>query len=167
MPGLHTNPPLRRVLAWSVLGALVLLLSGCEGPIGLDVEEVRIEVEAALDAYLPKLALAYDDMDPSHLADVAVPKELAHVQLRVNEMAVRGERIVSAIQQLTLDDVRLARGTAYVVTTEVWDIELRTVGSDHVLNTYPNTQYRVRYQLKLDGGKWRIVFRQLTETEQE
>ncbi len=169
MPGPRSNSKVSRTraLTWSALALLLLLLNGCEGPVGLNVEEVRVEVRAALDAYLPQLALAYDDMDPSHLADVAVPKELAHVQLRVNEMAARGERIVSAIQQLTLDDIRLARSTAYVLTTEVWDIELRTIGSDHVLYSYPNTQYRVRYQLKLDGGQWRIVFRQLTETEQQ
>jgi len=129
----------------------------------LDSEQARPEIKAALEAYLPRLAAAYAEVDPAPLAQVAVPKELAHVQLRADEMAKRGERIVSQLEQLTVDTIRLARSTAYVATTEVWDLELRTVGSDRVLHHYPHTRYQVRYQLKRDSGRWLVVFRQLIE----
>lgn len=158
--------PVRHILALGVLSVAGLLLIGCDSAVGLDPEKVRVEVEAALDAYLPQLAAAYAEQDPSELKDVAVPKELAHVELRVDEMAERGERLVSKIQQFTIDHVQVARTMAYIATTEIWDIERRALGSDRLLESYPNTRYQVRYQLRLDGGRWLVVFRQLIDPPQ-
>lgn len=145
---------------------LALPLAGCEGTIGLDPEKVQVEVRAALEAYLPQLGAAYREQDPSQLNDVAVPKEIAHVELRIDELAERGERLISELEQFTIDTLKVARATAYVATTEVWDIERRALGSDRLLESYPGTTYQVRYQLHLDGGRWVVVFRQLIDPPQ-
>ncbi len=157
---LRTFLTTRRLFAGPVVLASLLLV-GCEATLGLDPEEVRVEVESALNSYLPQLAAAYSKQDPSELKDVAVPKELAHVELRIDELADRGERLVSKLQQFSIDTVKVARTMAYIATTEIWDIERRALGSDRLLESYPNTQYQVRYQLRLDGGRWFVVFRQL------
>jgi len=153
---------------WRPPACAALLLStvvlwGCEGIVALDPEQVRTEVEAALEAYLPKLAAAYAEGDPSLLEGVAVEKEQAVVELRLAELASQGQIYDTTLKQLTVEDVRVDRTTAYVTTIEVWDIEVRTLVSKHLVRSYPDQRYRVRYQLKRQDGRWLVYFRNLQE----
>lgn len=153
---------LRRGLATLALAFSVL---ACEPPgIGLDPERARTEIESFFGDYLPRLGAAYAQMDPALLGDLAAEKERATLQRLVDEMAARGERLEPELLQFTVEDVTVVRSSAYVITIEVWDIELKALGSETVLGSYPGTRYTVRYQMKWDARGWHVLFRTLEET---
>lgn len=150
----------RRRLGVFFVTIATLVLGACGGVAELDEEEVRDEVTAVLEQYLPTLAEAHAAGDPDLLTDVAVEKELAALELQLQQNADRGERLRPVLRQLAVDEVTVSRTTAYVNTTELWDIDRLALGSDTVLQSYPRSRFKVRYQLKKDDGAWKVFFRQ-------
>ncbi len=144
----------------AVLALVTILLGACGSVAELDEEEVRVEVTTVLERYLPKLAEAHAAGDPSLLVDVAVEKERAALDLQLQQNADRGERLRPVLRQLAVDDVTVSRTTAYVNTTELWDIDRLALGSEAVIQSYPRSRFKVRYQLKKDEGAWKVFFRQ-------
>ncbi|MEM6455227.1 MAG: hypothetical protein AAF772_09060 [Acidobacteriota bacterium] len=150
--------------------ALILLLAAlftaCAPAARDDPAQARPELESALRDYLPQLAEAYRVRDATVLEGVAVEKEIATVHRWIEEATARGEWIDTTLGSMTIEDVSVSRGTAYVNTLEVWDVVRHAHGSDEILARYDDQRYRVRYQMGRDmEGAWQVYFRQSTRLE--
>lgn len=160
MTTLRSLPMFRGPWWLGPMAVAMLVLTACGGVAELDEEQARTEITAVLETYLPRLAEAHAAGDSSLLADVAVEKERAALDMQLQQNTERGERLRPLLRQLTVDGVTISRTTAYVNTSEVWDIERLALGSDTVLRSYPRSRFKVRYQLKKNDGKWQVFFRQ-------
>ncbi len=67
----------------------VAVLAAC-GEVGSEEEVDRQEIEDVLREYLPKLGQAYASRDTSVIEGFAVPKELAWIKLRTDELSAAG-----------------------------------------------------------------------------
>lgn len=150
---------------WICAGiGLLLLAAGCAPP-GENPEIDRGEIEMMLRAYLPKLGTAYASRDPSILADLAVPKELARIRLRVEELSEQGRIYEPEFREVTVEDVSVWNyANAFVSTLEVWDVRSFTVGSHVLVQESLGQKSRVKYQLKRKDGSWVILYRELAQT---
>ncbi len=150
---------------WRTARLIVGLLASafcvaCGGVAELDEEQVRVELTAMLEAYLPALGQAYLAGDTDLLIGMAVEKERATLNMQLEQNTDRGERLQPVLGQFTIDTVTLSRTTAFVNTTEVWDIDRLALGSNTVLQSYPNSRFRVQYQVKKNDGAWLVYYRQ-------
>lgn len=120
----------------------------------------RDEIQAALESYLPILGEVYATGDLSLLEGRAAEKEIARIHKRVQDLAYQGRRLVPTFHSLTVEDSNVWNySNCYVTTLEVWDLEVRATGTEQVLSTQLEQSNRVKYQLKREDGRWRVLFR--------
>jgi hypothetical protein len=120
----------------------------------------RDEIQAALETYLPLLGEVYATGDLSLLEGLAAEKEIARVHKRIEDLSFQGRRLVPTFRSLTVEDSNVWNySNCYVTTLEIWDLEIRATGADQVLSTQLEQPNRVKYQLKRDDGRWRVLFR--------
>lgn len=151
--------------AGSVLAGLLLLASGCGRPPGENPEVDRSEIEQMLRGYLPKLGQAYATRDPSLLESGAVPKEIARIRLRIDELTEEGQVYEPEFLEVTVEDVSVWNySNAFVTTLEVWNVRSFTLGNHVLLQESLGQRSRVKYQLKRKEGTWVILFRELAQT---
>jgi len=152
----------RTVAALAFLSlALGVLAAGCK-PSPEEKEANREEIAAFLKDYLPKMAEAYRTGDTEPLAGYAAQKEREAIKKRVRDLAKQGQILSPKLDSLQVENVTTwSRVNAYVTTVEVWDLRVLAAGSNTVLRQELNQSNRVKYQLKRDGGRWRIFWRQL------
>lgn len=148
-----------------LLGILVLpALAACrpsETTRAAEMEGIR----QSLQAYLPRLGEAYATGDATLLEGYAVEKEVASVARRIRELAHQGILLEPTLKELTLEEVEVwSHANAYATTVEVWDIRELTVGSGTLISEELNQRSRVKYQLKREGDRWLILYRQLEKT---
>ncbi len=157
----------RRRRSRSCIAALLLLATsgaGCGEP-GSDPVVNRQEIEEVLRQYLPKLGQAYAQRDTSILADFAVPKEMARIDLRTEELADAGRVYEPEFKQVTVEDVSVWNySNAFVTTLEVWDVRSYTLGTHLLINESIGQRNRVKYQMKRKEGSWVILYRELDQT---
>lgn len=150
----------------SVLCALALLLPGL-GACAPSPEEQAVEREEIatfLRDYLPRMAAAYRTGDVEPLAPYAAQKEGDSILRRVRELAKGGEVLDAELVSLEVEDVRTwSAVNAYVTTVEVWTLRVRATGSGSVLREEIEQTSRVKYQLKREGDRWRVFWRQLEQ----
>lgn len=116
-----------------------------------------------LRQYLPRLGEAYARQDPTLLEDFAVPKEIARIQLRIDELDQRGEVYEPEFREVTVEDVSVWNyANAFITTFEVWDVRSFTVGSHMLIQEVVGQRSRVKYQLKRKDGSWVILYRELS-----
>ncbi len=124
----------------------------------------RDEVEALLDEYLPVLGRAYAEGEPSLLQPWVAQKEIAAIQKRVDELAAAGQVLEPTLKSVTIEDVEAwGHANAYVTTLEVWDVRTVTVGGRQPISEQLDQTNRVKYQLKRDQGRWRVLYRSLVD----
>lgn len=117
-----------------------------------------------LAEYLPVLAEAYRDRAPLRLRDWVAEKEIARVHKRIEELAEQGRQLEPVFHTVTVEDVRVwGHANAYVTTVEVWDIRSVALGTGAVVQQIDGQSNRVRYQMKRDKGRWRVLFRTIAE----
>ncbi len=144
--------------------ALLLVAVGCGSP-GEKQEVDRGEIEAMLRGYLPKLGEAYGTANPSLLEGPAVPKEIARINLRIQELEDAGRVYEPEFKEVTVEDVSVWNySNAFVTTLEVWDVRSYTVGSRMLVQESIGQRSRVKYQLKRKDDSWVILYRELAQT---
>jgi len=117
-------------------------------------------IAAALEAYLPLLGQAYATGDLAPLEGLAAQKEIAAVEKRISELADQGRVLEPIFRELTVEDVKVFNyANAYVTTVEVWDLRSLATGSREQLAEDVGQRNRVKYQLKREGGSWKVLFR--------
>ncbi len=151
-----------------VLLTLLLLAAlpgaGCGEP-GSDPQVDRQEIEAVLRDYLPRLGRAYGERDTSVLEGFAVPKEMARISLRTEELADTGRVYEPGLKEVTVEDVSVWNySNAFVTTLEVWDVRSFTLGTHLLVNESLGQRNRVKYQMKRKEGSWVILYRELDQT---
>jgi ARC6-like, IMS domain len=163
MPHRPPPPSRNRVRTCAAL-CLLLLAAGCSPP-GENPEVDRGEIEQMLRDYLPKLGAAYAEEDPTILEEFAVPKEVARISLRIEELRDQGRVYEPEFQQVTVEDVSVWNyANAFVSTLEVWDVRSFTIGSHVLVQESLGQRSRVKYQLKRKDGSWVILYRELAQT---
>lgn len=144
-------------LACGLLTALTVFACG---PSEEQEQVDRDEIQAALETYLPLLGEVYATGDLSLLEGLAAEKEIARVHKRIEDLSFQGRRLVPTFRSLTVEDSNVWNySNCYVTTLEIWDLEIRATGADQVLSTQLEQPNRVKYQLKRDDGRWRVLFR--------
>ena len=140
------------------------LTTGC-GEAGGSEEVDRREIEAVLRAYLPKLGEAYASRDTSILSGFAVPKEMARIQLRTDELSASGRVYEPEFKEVTVEDISVWNySNAFVTTLEVWDVRSYTLGTRLKVNESLDQRNRVKYQVKRKDDGWVILYRELDQT---
>ena len=151
------------------MSALALLLVSLAGAgcmeTGSDPQVDRQEIEAVLREYLPKLGQAYATRDMSILEGFAVPKEMARISLRTEELTATGRVYEPEFKEVTVEDVSVWNySNAFVTTLEVWDVRSFTLGTHLKVNESLGQRNRVKYQMKRKEGGWVILYRELDQT---
>lgn len=119
---------------------------------------------AMLEEFLPVLGRVYADGDVEALRPWAAEKELARIAALVASLADQGRYLAPELRQLTVEDARIWNNSnAFVTTLEVWDVRMHALGSGELLAEDLGKRYRVKYQLKRDGGSWRVLFRAIQD----
>jgi Fe-S cluster biogenesis protein NfuA len=155
MRGVRSVPSLAIVLA--------LLLGACGGGVEDEVA-ARAEIQAMLESYLPELATAYSQGDARRLLDWVAEKEVARVAKLIADLEDEGRRLEPEFESVTVEDVKIwGNSNAFVTTLEVWTVKSVTLGSGQVVQEVPEKSTRVRYQMKRDGGQWRVLFRTIAD----
>lgn len=140
------------------------LMMGC-GETAAKAEVNRQELEALLRNYLPLLGQAYAERDSSVLEDLAVPKEMARIDLRIEELTAAGRIYEPEFKEVTVEDISVWNySNAFVTTLEVWDVRSFTVGSHLLLNESLAQRNRVKYQVKRKDDSWVILYRELDQS---
>jgi hypothetical protein len=144
---------------------LILLIAafiGCGG--AQDDADLKPEIQAMLEAYLPNLGEAYRLRKPELLTQ-AVPKEQARIGQRISELAGAGQVIDPKFKSVTVESVSAwNHANAFVTTVEVWDVRSYSAGSLTLLKEQVDQRSRVKYQLKRDDGQtWTVLYRELAE----
>lgn len=144
---------------------LALALAGFAcGPSPSDQQADREQIRATLESYLPLLAEAYATGNLEPLEPWAAEKEISRIRKRIEDMAVQGRTLVPRFGQLTVEEVDVWNYSNAVVTTfETWDLAVYATGSQQVLSEALAQPNRVKYQLKRDQDRWRVLFRTIQE----
>lgn len=144
-----------------VLTALICAACGSSA----ERQEVnRDEIKADLEVYLPLLGEAYATGNLEPLREWAVEKEISRVMKRLDDLGSQGRRLVPSFRQITVEDVSVWNySNAFVTTVEVWDLQIRAVGTEEVLAEELGQRNRVKYQLKREQDRWRVLFRTIQE----
>jgi len=151
-------------LAAGAATLFVLALGAC-APTPEEQAVERDEIAAFLQDYLPRMAEAYRTGDVEPLAPYAAQKEGESIVRRVRELGKGGQVLDAELVSLEVEDVRTwSAVNAYVTTIEVWTLRVRAAGSGTVLREEIDQTNRVKYQLKRDGERWRVFWRQLEQT---
>lgn len=147
-----------------MLTVVMAAVPSCAPP-GEDPEVDREEIEEILQQYLPKLGQAYAEQNPELLADMAVPKEIARIQLRIDELDQQGRVYEPEFKEVTVEDVSVWNyANAFVTTLEVWDVRSFTVGSHVLVQESLEQRSRVKYQMKRKDDTWVVLYRELAQT---
>jgi hypothetical protein len=140
------------------------LLTGCTS----DEAQSRAEkaaIEQTIRSYLPRLSTAYATGDVEPLKAVSVPKEVSRVRRRRNELNQQGKLYEPSFKELTVESISTWKNSnAYVTTVEVWDVRSYTLGTRILLSEVTDQRNRVKYQLKLQGRDWVVLYRELAGT---
>ncbi|HEX2252797.1 MAG TPA: hypothetical protein VHQ65_05985 [Thermoanaerobaculia bacterium] len=153
--------PLGALLAAVLLLALVLPATGCRRPAPEEIEVSKQELQQVLEQYADRLSSAYALGDATLLEPVASQREMASVANNIRQLADQGYRLATDQKEVTIEELSMPdRTSAYVRTFEIWDIQTAPLGSEQMLNRDPNQRSRVRYQLELEDGQWRVLWRQ-------
>lgn len=144
------------------LTAAALLLGAACRDAEVQEEEERAAIEAMLQTYLPKLARAYETLDAEVLRPQAVNREVASVQARIDDLGREGRQVRPELRSVTVEELEIERGVnAHVTTHEVWDLRVFALGTDASLSEELGQVNRVRYQLRKEGGRWQVLFREI------
>ncbi|MEM7350276.1 MAG: hypothetical protein AAF657_05690 [Acidobacteriota bacterium] len=155
----------KRLSGLILLTGLTLVLStGCS-EVGGGEEVSRQEIETVLREYLPKLGQAYAQRDTSILEGLAVPKEMARIDLRTEELKAAGRVYEPEFKEVTVEDVSVwNHSNAFVTTFEVWDVRSYTLGTHYLVNESLGQRNRVKYQVKRKDDSWVVLYRELDQT---
>jgi len=120
----------------------------------------RDEIKAFLESYLPLLGLAYASGDLGPLDAYVAQKEIATIAKHLENVSVSGRTLEPTFRSLTIEEVDVWNyANAYVTTREVWDLRLYASGSREQLGEELDHVDRVKYQLKRQEGRWRVLYR--------
>ena len=151
---------------WAVLlSILVVGLAACGSESSREVSaEDRAAIESFLSTYLPLLGEAYESGNIEVLRPVAAEKEIATVYKRVSDLMAEGRILKPELIDFTIEDITpWNNSNAFVTTIEEWNLEVVAAGSEMVTSQREQTN-RVKYQLKLKDGEWRVLFRTIETT---
>ena len=151
------------------MAAVVVLVLGCSGEsrergAAPGSAEDRQEIRTMLERFLPALAAAYSSGDMEPLRPYAVERVLAYTQKRVTDIANQGMVLEANFDGLVIEDLRTWGNDFGIVNTlETWDLTYHPAGGGSVISDRPDTKSRVAYQVKKEGGQWRVFHRELKQ----
>lgn len=124
----------------------------------------REGIQAALEVYLPILGEVYATGDLSLLEGWAAEKEISRIHKRIEDLSIQGRRLVPTFRSLTVEDANVWNySNCFATTSEVWDLEVRATGTEQVLSAQLEQGSRVKYQLKREDDRWRVLFRTIQQ----
>ena len=144
------------------LGLLFIVVAqlGCGGSNAEQSAETKDEIQQYLENYLPVLAEAYATGDVRPLKGLAAQKEVAYVRKYLEKLADSGRILEPKFGRVTIEDFNIwNHSNAFVTTVEIWDVKLFATGSHTLLGEDIGRSDRVKYQLKRDDGRWRVLYR--------
>ena len=143
---------------------MVLSQLGCSESMKINEEAAKQEIKVTLESYLPLLGEAYATGNVEPLRYWAAEKEMARIYKIVTDLAAQGRTLVPIFRQVTIEELNVWNySNAYVTTLEVWDLKTYASGTEQVLAEEPEQANRVKYQLKRDEDRWRVLFRTIQE----
>ena len=152
-----------------VVAAGWLAVVGCRGG-GQDgaaedsTAESRTAIQATLEEYLPAFAEAYGSGNLEPLRQWTVERELSGLQRRVTRLLEEGLALEPELVEVTVESVEVwSHSNAYATTLEVWNLRYYSTGAHVLFDEQLGTRQRVKYQLKLEDGRWRILYREVSE----
>ena len=153
-----------RYMSVVVLLLAMLFAAACENT--EPSSEQRLEVEAAVTAYLEALADAYSTLDVSVLEDHASPNEIAHVKKLLTELLQKtGDRIDADLIDFDIQSMSVFRSiNATVRLWEVWDIT-RVGAADGIEKGHTTSIQHTIIQMRLIDGTWICVGRSIMSQE--
>ena len=153
-----------RYMSVLVLLLAMLFAAACENT--EPSSEQRLEVEAAVTAYLEALADAYSTLDVSVLEDHASPNEIAHVKKLLTELLQKtGDRIDADLIDFDIQSMSVFRSiNATVRLWEVWDIT-RVGAADGIEKGHTTSIQHTIIQMRLIDGTWICVGRSIMSQE--
>ncbi len=120
----------------------------------------RGQIQATLEAYLPRLAEAYESRSGEPLRGYAAEKEIAMIDKVMSELAAGGREIHATFLGVTIEDITtFGYANAYVTTVELWNVEVYSLGGQSKLSSEERRD-RVKYQLMREGDQWLVLYRQ-------
>ncbi len=144
------------------LGLLFLIAAqlACGGSKAERTAQTKDEIQLYLETYLPILAEAYATGDVRPLKGLAAEKEVAYVRKFLEKLADSGKTLEPKFGHVTIEDFNVwNHSNAFVTTVETWDVRLFATGSHTLLGEDIGRSDRVKYQLKRDDGRWRVLYR--------
>lgn len=155
------TPHLFRFALLPALFALLILSVSCSPPGAEEID--KTEVQNLLTEYLPKLGEAYTQANARLIEPWAVPKEVARIDLRIEELEAMGQVYEPVFHELEVVSISPWNySNAFVTTIEVWDVSSYTVGSHRLVSQAIGQKSRVKYQLKRqDDNSWVVLYREL------
>jgi hypothetical protein len=147
-----------------ILAAVLLAVStACSAPGAQEIE--KGDVQALLEEYLPKLGDAYTQANARLIEPWAVPKEVARISQRIEELEDQGqvyEPVFKSVEVVSVSPWNYSN--AFVTTIEIWDVSSYTIGGSHQLvNQALGQKSRVKYQLKRQDDGWVVLYRELDQ----
>ena len=123
----------------------------------------RQEVQAMLEQFLPTLARAYASGDMEPMRPFAAQRVLAYTEKRVADLAARGMVLQPKLEAVVVEDLRTwGNDFGVVKTLETWDLAYQSTGGG-VVDDRPDVKSRVAYQVKKEGGRWRVYHREMKQ----
>lgn len=135
------------------------LLVSC-GQMASDDEADRRQILELMESYLPRLAEAYETLEPQVLSGLAAEKEVLSVEKRIDDLLSEGRMLKPTFHEVTIESLDVWNyANAYVTTVEVWDLHLYATGAEEPYRTIDGQRDRVKYQLKREGDSWLVLYR--------
>jgi hypothetical protein len=168
VPG--SAPSARRLLGGLAAILAVAICSGCGGgggeqdsPAAASAAD-RQEIQRTLEEFLPLLAEAYATGDLEPLSPYAVERLRAYTAKRIDDLRGQGLVLRPRFHSLVIEDLKTWGNDFGVLTTlETWDLTYHAAGGDTVVSDRPAVKSRVVYQVKKEGGRWRLFHREMKQ----
>jgi hypothetical protein len=123
---------------------------------------VKAEIQRTLEIYLPQMALAYRTGNLEPLREWAVEKEVATLYKRVLDLSGRGLTVDAELKSVTVETIGVwGHSNALATTLELWDVRYYAEGTDNLISEELDQANRVKYQFKLEGERWWVLYRSL------
>jgi len=162
-------PTMRGRVVWFLVVSAVVL--GCDGTGATGehgeseaTDEQRVEIEALLAEYLPALASTYADGNVERIRPFAVERVMAQVMKRIVDLSDAGLVLEPELESVVIEELHgWGNDFAIVTTFEVWNLRYYAAGGDALVSERVGNRSRVKYQLKVTDGRWRIFHRALEQ----
>jgi hypothetical protein len=122
-------------------------------------------VREIMDRYEELAALPLRERLAIILEGVAVEKEVAGLEKRIDDLLAEGRVIRPTPKSIVVEDVESwGYANAFATTVETWDLRVYTSGTGVLLSETLDQRNRAKYQLQRVDDTWLVLWRELQAT---